>query len=192
MVVLHASLPRCVAGRFCICSFRVGGCDGVFQPAPKSSRRLPTSSSPIVTSLVSVTAFLPTRSGKLIASSTNRETPTMTSKPELKTANLADEPTMPPNKIEGTIDAAVPDPYSPESLRLSQAFTDTVPVKKVLTTVPVRKPGQQDFVRVHPDPTFRDSFAMIELKDDREEYVVHAHLVPQLFGEVVNKQLFLA
>jgi hypothetical protein len=83
------------------------------------------------------------------------------------------------------------DPFSPENLRLSQVYLESTPVKKLLTTVPVRKPGQQDFVRVHPDPSFCESFAMIELRDDREEYIVHAPLVPELWSEVVNKQLFL-
>jgi len=43
----------------------------------------------------------------------------------------------------------------PAALRLDQSFADTVGVKKLLTTVPVRKPNRQDFVRVHPDPAFR-------------------------------------
>jgi len=33
------------------------------------------------------------------------------------------------------------DPFSPANLRLSQSFTETVRVEKLLTTVPVRKPG---------------------------------------------------
>jgi hypothetical protein len=84
------------------------------------------------------------------------------------------------------------DPFSPENLRLSQAYTETVAVKKILTTVPVRKPGQQDFVRVRADQEYRDSFAMIDLKDDREEYIVQTNLVSELFGEIIHKQLFLA
>jgi hypothetical protein len=36
------------------------------------------------------------------------------------------------------------------ALRLDQSYADTVGVKKLLTTVPVRKPGRQDFVRVIP------------------------------------------
>ena len=39
------------------------------------------------------------------------------------------------------------------SLRLDQSYADTVGVKKLLTTVPVRKPHRQEFVRVHPDPS---------------------------------------
>ena len=42
------------------------------------------------------------------------------------------------------------DPFDPENLRLDQSFVETSGVKKLLTTVPVRKPNNQDFVRVHP------------------------------------------
>jgi hypothetical protein len=85
-----------------------------------------------------------------------------------------------------------PDPFDPSNLRLSQSFTETVGVKKVLATVPVRKPGPQDFVRVHPSPDYRDNFPIIELKDEREEYIVTAGLVPELAGEFVIKTLFTA
>ena len=84
------------------------------------------------------------------------------------------------------------DPFDPANLRLSQSFTETVAVKKLLTTVPVRKPSPQDFVRVHPGPEYRDNFPIIELKDEREEYIVTASLVPELTGEFVTKTLFLA
>ena len=77
-------------------------------------------------------------------------------------------------------------------MRLDQSFTETACVKKLLTTVPVRKPSAQDFVRVHPAPEFRDNFPIIEIKDEREEYIVTASLVPELAGEFVTKTLFLA
>ena len=88
--------------------------------------------------------------------------------------------------------AAAPDPFTPENLRLSQSFNEMVGVKKILTTVPVRKPGAQDFVRVRPGPEYRENFPIIDLKDDREEFVVTAALVPELLTEVVNKTLYLA
>jgi hypothetical protein len=37
----------------------------------------------------------------------------------------------------------------------------TSSVKKLLTTVPARWPGPQDFVRVHPAPEYRENFTMI-------------------------------
>ena len=43
-----------------------------------------------------------------------------------------------------------------------------------------------------PAPSTRENFPIIELKDEREEYVVTAPLVPNLLGEIVNKTLFLA
>src|SRR5262249_27720641 len=86
--------------------------------------------------------------------------------------------------------APAPDPFDPANLRLSQSFVETAGVKKLLTTVPVRKPSAQDFVRVHPDSAYRENFPMIELKDEREEYIVVADLVPELIGEFVTKTLF--
>jgi len=38
----------------------------------------------------------------------------------------------------------LPDPFDPAALRLDQSYADTVGVKKLLTTVPVRKPNRQD------------------------------------------------
>ena len=58
--------------------------------------------------------------------------------------------------------------------------------------VPVRRPSPQDFVRVHPSPEYRENFAMIELKDDREEYLVRPEILQELAGETVNKTLFTA
>jgi hypothetical protein len=87
---------------------------------------------------------------------------------------------------------AATDPFSPENLKLSQSFTETAGVKKLTTTVPVRKPAAQDFVCVRPDPQFRENFPIIELKDEREEYIVVADLVPELRGEFVTKTLFTA
>jgi hypothetical protein len=86
-----------------------------------------------------------------------------------------------------------PGKFDLASLRLPQNFTETVNVKKLLTTVPVRKPGPQDFVRVHPGQNYRDNFAMIELKDDREMYLIHGHdLLGELAGEYVTVTLFTA
>ena len=78
---------------------------------------------------------------------------------------------------------AAPDPFDPASLRLDQSFVETSGVKKLLTTVPVRKPNNQDFVRVNPDENYRLTAAVIELKDDREVYLVLPQVAQQLPGE---------
>jgi hypothetical protein len=79
------------------------------------------------------------------------------------------------------------------NLRLSQSFAETAGVTKLLTTVPVRKPNRQEFVRVHPSADYRADFAMIELKDEREEeYIVRGDLIGELAGEIAPKTLFTA
>ena len=75
------------------------------------------------------------------------------------------------------------DPFDPANLRLDQSFVETSGVKKLLTTVPVRKPNPQDFVRVHPGEDYRLPAAIIELKDDRETYLVLPHIAAELPGE---------
>src|SRR6516165_7681263 len=75
-------------------------------------------------------------------------------------------------------------------LRLSQEFLETAGAKKILTTVPVRKPNKQDFVRVHPAPEFREPFAVIELKDDREHYLLTPDIAAALPAEFVTVMLY--
>ena len=103
-----------------------------------------------------------------------------------------DPNTMPDMQPTTEQQASTPDPFTPTNLRLSQSFVDTAGVKKLLTTIPVRKPSPQEFVRVHPSPEYRENFPIIELKDEREEYIVTASLVPELIGEFVIKTLYLA
>jgi hypothetical protein len=66
-------------------------------------------------------------------------------KPETKT-----------EKMETVAARTTPDPFTDLSqIRLDQSFADSCGVKKLLSVIPVRKPLPQDFVRVHPDPTYR-------------------------------------
>jgi hypothetical protein len=88
--------------------------------------------------------------------------------------------------------SAPPDPFDLASLRLNPSFLETAGVKKLLTTVPVRRPSPQDYNRVHPDPTYRENFNVIELKDDREDYLVRPELVPELAGEITFKTVYTA
>lgn len=80
-----------------------------------------------------------------------------------------------PQKKDDAVESAAnaADPFADLSkLRLSQSFIELAGAKKLLTTVPVRKPNPQDFVRVHPGEDYRMEFAFIELKDDRELYLL--------------------
>jgi len=91
------------------------------------------------------------------------------------------------------IDAAgSDDEFDLGRLRINPELLETTSVKKLLTTVPVRKPIAQDFVRVRPEPQYREMMAFIELKDDRETYIVDLVAVPELQGECFFASLFTA
>jgi hypothetical protein len=115
-------------------------------------------------------------------------------------ANAPTESTAPPDRItdpepRGATDApASPDPFDPAALRLSQDFAASMGVKKALLTVPVRKPDKSWFVRVHPDEAYRLQTAVIELKEDRETYLVAPALWPALAAESTfsSRALFTA
>jgi hypothetical protein len=83
------------------------------------------------------------------------------------------------------------DPFDLTRFRLDQSFTEMIGVKKLLTTVPVRKPGKQDFIRVH-DPNYRLDVALIVLKDDRETYLVLPPIARELPGEYVLATIYTA
>jgi hypothetical protein len=88
--------------------------------------------------------------------------------------------------------ATPPDPFDLDSLCQSQDFLETARVKKLLRTVPVRKPNQQEFVRVHPSLDYRRNFLCVDLKDDRELYLVRPEIAPELAGETVMKTIYTA
>jgi hypothetical protein len=86
----------------------------------------------------------------------------------------------------------VADPYDLSNLRLDQSFVESAGVKRLLTSVPVRKPNPQDFIRVHPDPEYRAALAIIELRDDRETYLVVPSVARDLPGEFVMANVYTA
>jgi hypothetical protein len=80
--------------------------------------------------------------------------------------------------------ASGPDPFDPAALRLTGDYSAALGVKKVLLSVPVRKPHSSEFVRVHPDIDYRLNTTVIELKEDRGEiYLVAPTLRADLAGE---------
>jgi hypothetical protein len=97
-----------------------------------------------------------------------------------------------PTKLEVVENAVSDDPFDLAKLRVSQEFLETTNVKKLLTTVPIRKPATQDFIRAHPSPQYRETFALLELKEDREIYIVNLTAVPELQVECFIATLFTA
>jgi hypothetical protein len=77
-------------------------------------------------------------------------------------------------------------------LRLSQEFLETAGAKKLLTTVPVRKPRKQDWNFVHPSPEFRGPYAVIELKDDQERYLITPEIAAALPEEIQMEEIYTA
>jgi hypothetical protein len=104
---------------------------------------------------------------------------------DAKDQDLATE-SFPPNNQE----AEKVDPFDIEKLRLSQDFATTLGVKKALLTVPVRKPNRQEFIRVHPDLDWRLQTVILELKEERESYLVDPKFWGELPGELIPKVIF--
>lgn len=76
-----------------------------------------------------------------------------------------------------------------EKLKLTQNFAASVGVQKALTMVPVRKPNRQEFIRVRPEEDYQYSTGVLELKEDRETYLVDPDLWSVLPGEITPKIL---
>jgi hypothetical protein len=76
-----------------------------------------------------------------------------------------------------------------ERLKLTQNFAANVGVKKALTMVPVRKPNRQEFIRVHPENDYHYSTGVLELKEERETYLVDPDFWSELPGEIIPKIL---
>jgi hypothetical protein len=81
-------------------------------------------------------------------------------------------------------------PFAPENLRIDLNISEGVGVKKVVLTIPVRKPNPQDFIRVHKEADFRLAVAIIDLKDDRETYLVLPSIVRDIPGEYVTVMMY--
>lgn len=77
------------------------------------------------------------------------------------------------------------DPFDPKRLALGQDFGAAVGVRKLLTTVPVRKPLKHEWVFAHPNTSHTLETAALAYKEDREEiYLVERALWPELSGEI--------
>jgi hypothetical protein len=75
-------------------------------------------------------------------------------------------------------------------LRLTQDYANLNGVKKEILTVPVRKPGRQDFVRVRSGDEWYFEAAVLELKEDKEIYIVDPVILHEIPGETVRKALY--
>jgi hypothetical protein len=86
--------------------------------------------------------------------------------------------------------AQPPDPFDLEALRLPSDHSAGLGVKKLLTNIAVRRPDSQWFIRTHLTMYFEAW--LLELKEDREHYLVVSNLGLALPAHAVPKVLRLA
>ncbi len=97
-------------------------------------------------------------------------------------------------------DVAVPDTVPPSGaqefsisdLILPPSFSDGLTVQRQYVTLSVGKPHGQWWNRVHPDPTYWLDTGIIELKEERESYIVSPALREAVRAELTLKTLALA
>jgi hypothetical protein len=79
-----------------------------------------------------------------------------------------------------------PDPFDPAALRLGADYSEGLGVRKVITTVPNRKPNKSEWFRVRPGEEWQLQTAVLELEKgvERLTYLVSPSLRTELFGEV--------
>ncbi len=94
-----------------------------------------------------------------------------------------DKPTSPP-----ILDSL----FNIENLRISPDYAATLGAKKVMTSVPVKKPDPQVFVRVHPGEDHQLPTLVLEMKEVREVYLVIPELRDLISQELVPKLLYVA
>jgi hypothetical protein len=78
------------------------------------------------------------------------------------------------------------------ALRIKPDFVESAAGKKLLTTVPVRKPHKHEYFRVREGAHFKDTFALIQIGDDREFYLVTPTLAGELIGEYAAYVVYTA
>jgi hypothetical protein len=77
-----------------------------------------------------------------------------------------------------------------DKLRLSQNYSELAEVKKAIITIQVRKPNRQEFIRVHPGEEWRFETAVLELKEEREIYLLNLPLWSEFSNDITPKILF--
>lgn len=87
----------------------------------------------------------------------------------------------------------LPDPFDLDALRAAPDLDD-IAVEKILTTVPVKRPGRDQFFRVHSGSEFTLDTYVLEHESDMDHttYLVAPSLWPQLADHLRKVRLFTA
>ena len=76
-----------------------------------------------------------------------------------------------------------------ETLRLNQDFASEVGVRKLVTTIPVRRPDNHAFFRIRAEDEFKLPVALLEFRELNEKYIINHSLAAQMPGEAKRKML---
>src|SRR5208282_5122129 len=80
--------------------------------------------------------------------------------------------------------SAKPGKFNLDKFRLGQNdYVENAGGRKLLTTIPVRRPAKESWFRSHRDSNFRFPASVIELKEQNELYLVDRALWGELQGE---------
>lgn len=111
-------------------------------------------------------------------------------KPKVKESAEAggNQPPLPPPLTSPPADD---DPFDPEKLRL-RGDPLVMGAKRVVLAVPIRKPGKQEFFSVRPGEEWSFDVSLLELKGERETFVVAPDVADLVADEVKPVRLRLA
>lgn len=85
--------------------------------------------------------------------------------------------------METTLPAEEPSPFDNlDNIRVDHHFLVTGGTSTALTTIRVRRPHREWFVRTHPEPSYRVDTGLLILDEDNEAYYVTKPLWHELFG----------
>jgi hypothetical protein len=78
-----------------------------------------------------------------------------------------------------------------DNLRLKQDFSETLGIRRILSLVPVRKPNRTNFFRVHPGEDYRMDVGILEMKEERETFLIPPDMMsePGIYELVVPARL---
>ena len=100
----------------------------------------------------------------------------MEQKPDKKDAMATVSESLPPTEVPADIDELA-------AFALPPGQEAAVVAEKLITQVPVRKPGREQWVRTSPDLETWRPWPLLELKEDSEMYLVATAIHHELAGE---------